>query len=98
MIMGAITCIEAKSEEREVRQAFVFKCSEMSKMEVDRTIYENYDVVDDISMKQLDKASAQTHASDDVAIVENKHEISVATFVCVANSKLQHQGRCIRIV
>ena len=54
----AISCIEAKSEEREVRQAFVLNCSEVSKMEVDRTIYENYDFVDDISMKPLDKARA----------------------------------------
>ena len=58
MIMKAIKCIEAKSEEKDVRQAFVFNCSEMSKMEVDRTIYENYDFVDDISMKPLDKARA----------------------------------------
>ena len=34
----------------------MFNCSEMSKMEVDRTIYENYDFVDDISSKPLDKA------------------------------------------
>ena len=34
----------------------MFNCSEMSKMEVDRAIYENYDFVYDISMKPLDKA------------------------------------------
>ena len=39
MIMKAINCIEAKSEEKEVRQAFVLNCSEMSRMEVERTIY-----------------------------------------------------------
>ena len=36
----------------------MLNCSEMSKMEVDQTIYENYDFVDDISMKPLDKARA----------------------------------------
>ena len=36
----------------------MFSCSEISKMEVDRTIYENYDFVDDITMKPLDKARA----------------------------------------
>ena len=50
--------IESKSEEKEVGQAFVFNCSEISKMEVDRTIYENYDFVDDISVKPLDEARA----------------------------------------
>ena len=36
----------------------MFSCSEMSKMEVDRTIYENYVFVDDISTKPLDKDRA----------------------------------------
>ena len=58
MITEAISCIEAKSEEREVRQAFVLNCSEMSKMEVDGTIYEKYDFFGDISMKPLIKARA----------------------------------------
>ena len=36
----------------------MLNCSEMSKMDVGRTIYENYDFVDDSSMKPLDEARA----------------------------------------
>ena len=60
LIMEAINRIEAKTEEKPKRpaQKFVLGCSEVSRMEVDKTIYENYDFVDDISMKPLSKDRA----------------------------------------
>ena len=60
--MHAISGLEAKSgngeNEDDHRQRFVPNCSEMSKMDVERTICDIYDFVAEVSMKPLVKANA----------------------------------------